>query len=206
MYRCISLVFWSHIDWSRDSIRARARDSESCSENNVTVIAVDFHQTNLNNNNKPPVEREHDRPAKLTTSVKDLRKLFENNQQAPVTNNNKTVKKITKRAIALKVNFLSSLLSFNFQIIYFRWSDRPVFCLRDPGSYIVKKTFMFNTTMTCLISRVPGAEVCEVWGEVCWPDITAGGEQSDCPLSSSGGEAGPECRPCQDHQGLRRPQ
>ena len=107
------------INWSRASIRDRDRDSESCSDNNVTVIAVDFHQTNLNNNNKPPVEREHDRPAKLTTSVKDLRKLFENNQQGPVTNNNKTVKKITKRAIALKVNFLSSLLSFNFQIIYF---------------------------------------------------------------------------------------
>ena len=90
------------INWSRDSIRARDRagDSDSCSENNVTVIAVDFNQTNMNNNNLV----EHDRPAKLTTSVKDLRKLFENNHHtttATVTHNNKTVKKITERASIL---------------------------------------------------------------------------------------------------------
>ena len=55
---------------------------------------------NNNNNNNNLVE--HDRPAKLATSVKDLRKLFENNQQATtVTNNNKTVMKITERASEL---------------------------------------------------------------------------------------------------------
>ena len=98
------------INWSRDSIRDR--DSEANSENNVTVIAVDFHQTNMNNNNHHPAE--HDRSAKLTTSVKDLRKLFENNQQAPLTNNNKTVTKKNKITEQSRFKLISCLFFNNF--------------------------------------------------------------------------------------------
>ena len=77
------------IDWSRDSLR----DCENSSDNNVTIIAVDFNHTNMNNNNNNTMV-EHDKPATtaLTTSVKDLRKLFESNSAQQVTFSNSTVK------------------------------------------------------------------------------------------------------------------
>ena len=84
-YACVG------VDWSRTSVRA----SEESSDNNVTVIAVDFNPTNINNNNNNNNRSlDHDKPV-LGTSVKDLRKLFERVPEQQVTFNNSTVKPVT---------------------------------------------------------------------------------------------------------------